>query len=138
LSYKIKKCFCYGFHESRYFTFGEIEIPTKFYSNFVEISIFYFPMKSKFQRNYILILSKFRFRFRNRNFDSYFDFGIGISIPASEFRPEYQISLSVSKIKSISHRNMSTKFLSRLLIRISIPTVKIEFESPITFDNFDQ
>jgi hypothetical protein len=59
----------------------EIEITTKFHTDFVEI-----PM------------SKSEFQFRHRNFDSDLDFGI---------RLWYKISIQMTKFQSIFHRNMS-------------------------------
>jgi hypothetical protein len=81
--------------------------------------------------------SEFRFRFRHRNSDSDFDFRIWISILTSKFRFWHHNLILMSKFQSIFHWNKS-KFLFWLLIGISTPTVEIEIEIPITFDNFDQ
>jgi hypothetical protein len=65
-----------GFPRKYFFTFDDIEIPTKLKVNFVEISIFRFP--------------KSRFRSKNLNFDLRFDIGISIPISTSEFRFRYK------------------------------------------------
>jgi hypothetical protein len=150
-----------GFHESRFFfTFDEIEIPKKFYPNFVIISMFRFyeisismsqsefrfrlftfdeiKIPRKFHTDFAEIsMSKSDFRFRfwcwNRNSESDFDFWFGISIPTSDFRFRYNISIQMWNFK-VFRRNKST-ILFGLLIGISISTVKIEIEIPITVDN---
>jgi hypothetical protein len=98
----------YSFHESRFCNFDEIEIPTKFYPNFAEISIIRFseilismsksefrfrwqnrnfdfdcllPTKSKFRWNSVQVSPNFRSQ--TRNFDFGFDVAIGISILVS-------------------------------------------------------
>jgi hypothetical protein len=101
----------------RLLIFDEIEIPTQFHTDFTEISM------SK---------SEFWFRFRNRNSD----FGIGISIPTSEFRDRYKITIQMSKFQRNFHQN-KLKILFRLLTGISTSTVEIEIEILITFGNFD-
>jgi hypothetical protein len=63
--------------QKSFFIFNEIEIPTKFYVNFFEISMFRFPEISN-----SMLKSEFRFWFWYRNFDFY----IGISISTLEFR----------------------------------------------------
>jgi hypothetical protein len=97
--------------------------------NFVQISMFRFP-KISISRSKL----EFRFRCRHRHFDYNFDFGIRISIPTSDFRIPYQISISKSNIKSISRRNMS-KFIFRLII--GIPTSNFA-ESQISDRNSDE
>jgi hypothetical protein len=81
----------------------------------------------------ILILA-WELGFRHRILDSC----IGIWILASEFRFRYQISISMSKCQSTVNEICHQTSLFRLLIGISIPTLEIEIEIPITFHNFDQ
>jgi hypothetical protein len=102
-------------------TFDEIETPTTFHPDFIEIS---------------MSNSVFLFRFWPRNFD----FGIVLLIPESEFRFRHRNSdfctgfrYQFQNFKAFFYRNKS-KFLFPLRIGIWIPIVKIEI--PITFDNF--
>jgi hypothetical protein len=98
--------------------FHEIEILTKFHSNFVKT----WMSKSEFQ-----LLHRFQYRnflFWYQNFDSVIRILISV--------PDFCINVEVHRIL---HWNTS-KFLFQLLIRILILTFKIEIL--ITFDKFDQ
>jgi hypothetical protein len=102
-------------------------------------SFFLLSTKSKFQRNFILISSKFRcldfpvfrFRCRNRNCNFGFDFDWLLSTK-SKFRRSF--ILFSSKFRCRRNRNFNFSFD----FDIGIPTVEIEIEIPITFSNFDQ
>jgi hypothetical protein len=117
-------------------TFGEIDIPTTIHHSFVEILM----SKSEF---------RFRFRFWHRHLNSELPFRnrnfggcIGISNTTSEFRFSHRNS-DFGTIFRYQCRTVEAFFAkSQISITIayrkgSIPTVEIEIDTPITFENFD-
>jgi hypothetical protein len=115
-----------------FFTFDEMKIPTKFYPEFVEISISVSILIAYFGQ--IEIPTKFYSYFveisiSNQNFDFGFNIETGISIliltsvirlwfwfrnrisiPTWEFRFQYQTSISMLKFQNFCHGNKS-KFI---------------------------
>jgi hypothetical protein len=134
-----------GFPLKSIFTFDEIEILTKFYPHFVDISIFrnfnfgfnvdyLFSMISKFRQNPILISSKFRCQ--KQNFDFGFDgkFGISISVRFQHRNFDTVFGIGIS-ILWFRNRNFDSDFI----IGISIPTSEFRFRYqtwPISMSKF--
>jgi hypothetical protein len=90
-----------GFPRKSFFTFDEIEIPTKFYPNLVEISMFRI---SKISISMSKSEFRFWFRFRLFTFDE-------IEIPTKVHIDFVEISMSKSEFRfRFRHRNSDSDF----------------------------
>jgi hypothetical protein len=87
-----------GVSRKSFFSFDELEIPTKFYPNFVEISMFQFSeIRFRFK---CFDFSKFRFLFQCRNWNVSFDFDCLLATKSKFRRESILISSKISMSKS--------------------------------------